>query len=158
MVAKMRSSNDFLFIFGLFCKLFWSRKLKKTFLSMHRVIIRSTHYNCSHFSATTKFRCIDIVVVILIRLKRFKFWRRKMRSLGINYIMYCRFGSFSETLVRVYIVVMRMLIPWFPGIPWNWKRRIPGNQGMSSLFLSGFGRAQDQDHSMMEWTVPRPTH
>ena len=67
--------------------------------------------------------------------------------------MYCRFGSFSETLVRVYIVVMRMLIPWFPGIPWNWKRRIPGNQGMSTLFLSGFGRAQDQDHSMMEWTT-----
>ena len=48
-----------------------------------------------------------------------------MVSLGIYYIMYCRFGSFSETLVLVYIVVMRMLIPWFPGI---------------LLFLSGFRR------------------
>ena len=33
---------------------------------------------------------------------------------------------------------MRMLIPWFPGI---------------LLFLSGLGRAQDQDDSMMEWTT-----
>ena len=49
----------------------------------------------------------------------------KMGSLGLYYIMYCRFGSFSETVVLVYIVVMRMLIPWFPGI---------------LLFLSGFGR------------------
>ena len=135
MVAKLRSSNDFLSI-CLFCKLFWSRKLKKTFLPMHRVIIRSTHY-CSHFSATTKFRCIDIVVVILIWLNRFKFWKNGVAG----YILY--------NVLQIWIVFRdtsscvhcchedaHSLVPWYSPLPfWFWEGYQGTKEWASSICL-----------------------